>query len=214
MPVHFLDAFAVADLKTFLERAERLGAAEVQLRAAGGVLLSTVPVLVPAGLLDAMPTVLGMRTSAISPGESQAHTVAIRSILERIAHLEPGAEPAIEWPPAEVAAPWAGITAPQAGWQRIASIDATQLAEAARAGVAEVSAALPTEPGEAVVQQVRREVWGRRFGESTVPLGAAFAADALGFLAVEPAALFQSGRWLRLSTDRGHVLVRTSSHAV
>ena len=42
-----------------------------------------------------------------------------------------------------------------------------------------------------------------------VPAGAAFVADALGFLAPgEPVALAAAGRWRRLTTGRGHVVTR------
>ena len=42
-----------------------------------------------------------------------------------------------------------------------------------------------------------------------IPAGAAFAAYSLGFLAPGDRVLvYRQGNWLRLSTDRGHVLVR------
>lgn len=45
-----------------------------------------------------------------------------------------------------------------------------------------------------------------------LPAGAAFGMDALGFLAAgsEPATVFASGPWLRLSTRGGHILTRAS----
>ena len=44
-----------------------------------------------------------------------------------------------------------------------------------------------------------------------VAAGAAYAADALGFLdPQEPVAVRQAGPWWRLSTSRGHVLVRAA----
>ena len=44
-----------------------------------------------------------------------------------------------------------------------------------------------------------------------LPLGAAFAALTLGFLADGEQQLYRAGRWFRLSGARGHVLARTGS---
>jgi hypothetical protein len=54
-------------------------------------------------------------------------------------------------------------------------------------------------------------VWGRDVeGVDGLPSGAAFAAEALGFLAAGGAmTVFTSGAWVRLSSPRGHVLCRT-----
>jgi hypothetical protein len=57
---------------------------------------------------------------------------------------------------------------------------------------------------------VRAEVWGRPIdGLEYVPAGAAFAAESLGFLADdEPVTILETGPWTRLTTRRGHTLVR------
>jgi hypothetical protein len=57
---------------------------------------------------------------------------------------------------------------------------------------------------------VRSEVWGRPVeGAALVTAGAAFAAYSLGFLSdSEAVRVFESGPWTRLTTSRGHVLVR------
>jgi len=52
-------------------------------------------------------------------------------------------------------------------------------------------------------------VWGRGIpGLEYVPTGAAFGAFSLGFLGDDPVRLFETGPWTRLTTRRGHVLVR------
>jgi hypothetical protein len=44
---------------------------------------------------------------------------------------------------------------------------------------------------------------------SGIPAGAAFALYSLGFLfPIDPVHVFEVGTWQRLSTRRGHVLVR------
>ena len=83
------------------------------------------------------------------------------------------------------------------------------LAAAARAGIEEVAATIPENTGEQIVHRVRSEVWGRPLeGHDHLPAGVAFAAEALGFLGEDPVQQFTSGPWIRLSTQRGHVLVK------
>jgi hypothetical protein len=71
---------------------------------------------------------------------------------------------------------------------------------------------VPEAVGGHLVAKVRGGVWGREL--PTLPgvaAGAAYAADSLGFLDPEqPVAVRQAGPWWRLSTTRGHVLVRAS----
>jgi hypothetical protein len=80
----------------------------------------------------------------------------------------------------------------------------------AKAGIAEVAEAIPSGTGEQLVQRVRAEVWGRPIdGLEYVPAGAAFAAESLGFLAGdEPVTIHETGPWTRLTTRRGHILIR------
>ena len=78
----------------------------------------------------------------------------------------------------------------------------------------EVAAAVPENPGQALVDRVRTEVWGRPItGHDHLPAGAAFATESLGFLgddagADEQLQQFASGAWLRLTSRLGHVLVK------
>jgi hypothetical protein len=105
---------------------------------------------------------------------------------------------------------WAGIAPPKSGWKVHPSTRAALLDSVARAGINEVAAAIPIDSGEAVVRKVRTEIWGRSItGLDFLPAGAAFAALSLGFLAGdEPVAIYESGPWTRLTTTRGHVLVK------
>ncbi|RII89582.1 hypothetical protein DZF95_14225, partial [Clavibacter michiganensis] len=102
-----------------------------------------------------------------------------------------------------------------------ADVPASALRAAARAGIDEVAAAVPSGIGEQIVSRVRGEVWGRPVeGAPDVVAGGAFAAYSLGFLGPDPApdaeqddeeapvAVFRVGPWTRLTTARGHVLVR------
>jgi hypothetical protein len=221
------DALALGDLQTFLGRSARVDDGAVRLIGSGGVLAVYTSVLQPAGLLDRAPTVLGLRTFAAETQAPVDSVVPIRALLDRLARLEgpatgsPGQPVGVLVPPDTATAPWAGISPPRAGWERLADVEAAVLREAARAGIDEVAAAVPTGIGEQIVTRVRGEVWGRPVeGAPDVLAGGAFAAYSLGFLGPDPApdavaddgeapvAVFRTGPWTRLTTSRGHVLVR------
>jgi hypothetical protein len=221
------DALALGDLQTFLGRSARVDDGAVRLIGSGGVLAVYTSVLQPAGLLDRAPTVLGLRTFAAETQAPVDSVVPIRALLDRLARLEgpatgsPGEPVGVLVPPDTATAPWAGISPPRAGWERLADVEAAVLREAARAGIDEVAAAVPTGIGEQIVTRVRGEVWGRPVeGAPDVLAGGAFAAYSLGFLGPDPApdavaddgeapvAVFRTGPWTRLTTSRGHVLVR------
>jgi len=111
---------------------------------------------------------------------------------------------------------WAAITPPQGGWQAHGRVDAGVLERAAREGIAEVAAAVPTASGESIVRRVRAEVWGRPIaGAEFLPAGAAFAALGFGFLGAGEAGgpvpqidSFETPSWTRLSSARGHILIK------
>jgi hypothetical protein len=124
---------------------------------------------------------------------------------------------AVESAPLEVRLPmeapsvtWAGISPPRGGWRQVGETSYELLRSTAAAGIAEVADAVPTGTGEQLVQRVRAEVWGRPIEAlEYVPAGAAFAAESLGFLAEgEPVTILETGPWTRLTTRRGHTLIR------
>ena len=113
-------------------------------------------------------------------------------------------------PTATVQVPWAAMTPPRSGWEPVGSLDAGLLDQVARDGIAEVATGTTPRAGGHAVTDLRLRVWGR-LTETVppVPAGAAFAAYRLGFL--DPAAPCTGaahGRWTRVSSPRGHVLVR------
>ncbi|MGC0370663.1 hypothetical protein [Microbacterium sp. SLBN-111] len=178
----FPDPQAAADLLTFSSRAVRLGDGSVRLRADGGVLLTTAAPLAPRGLLDATPTVLGLRVSAVDP-ELQCDLVVEASALS----IAPDDASAIVLPETASAPAWAGVSPPRGGWAETAAIDSSVLAARAQYGIAAVADALPADPGEDVVRTVRAQVWGQPDAAlGDLPLGTAFAAYALGFISRGP----------------------------
>ncbi|AGW41600.1 hypothetical protein O159_15490 [Leifsonia xyli subsp. cynodontis DSM 46306] len=214
------DSLAALDLQTYLSRAARVEEGSARLIAGSGVLAVYTASLYPRGLLDQTPTVLGLRTFVTAPEVAFDAVVPIRSLLDRVARVgeaadAAGADGTAE--PIEIRLPlevstvtWAGISPPRGGWRKVGETSAALLTETARAGIAEVADALPPGTGESLVQRVRAEVWGREIeGLEYVPAGAAFAAESLGFLAVDQeVSILETGPWTRLSTKRGHTLVR------
>jgi len=201
----FPDPQAAADLLTFSSRAVRLGDGTVRVRAQGGVLVTTSAPLAPRGLLDATPTVLGLRVSAIDPELECDLVVEASGLLPA-----PDDASAVLLPATATSPAWAGVSPPRTGWETVDAVDAAVLAQRAQYGVAAVADALPADAGEDVVRAVRARVWGEADEAlGGLPLGTAFAAFALGFIAgAEEAVVRRSGAWTRVTLQRGHVLVR------
>jgi hypothetical protein len=207
------DPTALADLRTYLGRADRIDRASVRLVAGEGVLAVYTAVLYPAGLLDETPTVLGLRTVAVDESNELDAVVPIASLAERLQRLEPPAEGAVELGlPAEVnTVTWAGVAPPRSNWRVVDRTTGAVLRQVAEEGIVEVARTLPEDAGEHLVRRIRSEVWSRPIeGIEHVPAGAAFAAHSLGFLGspTEDVPVYETGPWTRLSTARGHVLVK------
>jgi hypothetical protein len=210
-----VDSLSLGDLQVFLGRAQRVEDGSVRLIAGSGVLAVYVAVLVPAGLLDESPTVLGLRTFALTTPDSFDAVVPVRSLLERIARLQgavvdPTAPVTVSLPMQVNTVTWAAISPPRGGWKSLESVEGSLLESVAKSGIDEVAAAIPAGTGEQLVQRVRSEVWGHPIaGLEYVPAGAAFAGLSLGFLGGgDPVRIYETGPWTRLTTERGHVLVK------
>ena len=210
-----VDSLSLGDLQVFLSRAQRVEDGSVRLISGSGVLAVYVAVLVPAGLLDDSPTVLGLRTFALTGADTFDVVVPVRSLIERLNRLQseivdPGAPVTVSLPMQVNTVTWAAISPPRGGWKSLESVEASVLESVAKAGIDEVAAAVPTGIGEQIVQRVRSEVWGHPIaGLEYVPAGAAFAGLALGFLGgTDPVRIYETGPWTRLTSERGHVLVK------
>jgi hypothetical protein len=211
----FADAQTLEDLQVFLARAARMEEGSVRLIAGSSVLAAYAAVLYPVGLLDESPTVLGLRTFALVPAADGTLSefdvvVPIRSLITRIEMAQgDGATLSISLPMEVNTVTWAAISPPRGGWHPVSSTSPTVLDAAARAGIDEVAAALPDGAGEQIVRKVRSEVWARPIpGLEHVPAGAGFAALGLGFLGDDEVRVFETGPWTRLTTQRGHILVK------
>jgi hypothetical protein len=203
----FLDDEGYADLRTFVSRARGLDdEGAVRLQAEGTVLAAYVGVLPGRGLLGD-GAVVGLRTMRLAEPAAVDVTVPLVAVADRLARE---VRAGLELPPVVVATPWAAMTPPRGGWEPVGSVEAAMLVDAARAGIAEVARGASAGSGGAAVADLRHRVWSRLTEtDPPVPTGAAFAAYTLGFL--EPAgrcAVVAHGRWTRLSSPQGHVLVR------
>jgi hypothetical protein len=203
-----------ADLTVFLERANHLGCEHVRLIAAGSALAVYAAVLTPAGLLDLAPTVMGLRVYERAAGDTAPVDMVVqtRAMLDRLAHEAL----VIPLPVGQAGVPWAGISPPRTEWVPRGTLLEIELGLVARAGIDEVAAANGL--GTNIVTTVRQEVWGRPLNVQnqperadaplTVPAGAAFAGFGLGFFDTGIAQVTTSGAWTRITTTRGHVLIK------
>lgn len=209
-----VDRLSLADLHVYLGRALRIEDGSVRLISGSGVLAVYVAVLHPSGLMDESPTVLGLRTFAMTAGDAFDSVVPLRALLMRI---ESRLEESVDNAPIAVRLPievhtvtWTAISPPRGGWHRLDHADPAVLDAAARSGIEEVAAAIPVGTGEQIVHRVRTDIWSKSIdGLGDIPSGAAFAALSLGFLGEpDPVAVFESGAWTRLTTRSGHVLIK------
>ena len=197
-----------ADLQTYLERAERLGAEHVWLVGAGTALAAYVAVLTPQGLLDVAPTVLGLRVFERVETDSLDMVVQIRAMLDRLAHDKI----TIPLPVGQAGIAWTGVAPPRSGWEPVGTMLEIELQLTAKAGIEEVAKANGL--GTNIVAAVREEVWRRPLNVQnsavprTVPAGVAFAGFGLGFFGTGIGQVTTSGSWTRIATERGHILVK------
>jgi hypothetical protein len=212
------DSLSLDDLHVYLSRAARIEEGSVRLIAGSGVLAAYVAVLYPVGLLDESPTVLGLRTFALTDEASFDAVVPVRSLIERIVRIQgierdPSESVTVGLPMQVNTATWAAISPPRGGWHTLPPTAPRMLEMVAKSGIDEVAEAIPSGTGEQIVHRVRSEVWGRPIdGLEHVPAGASFAAYSLGFLATDaPVGIYETGPWTRLTSSGGHVLVKRRS---
>lgn len=214
------DDAGYADFGTFVARARSLDEdGAMRLQASGDVLAAYVGVLPGRGLMGG-GAVVGLRTMRLAEPAHLETTVALASLTDRLARRTdpapdqgaagPSATGGLDVPAATVQVPWAAMTPPRAGWEPVGSLDADALERVAHAGIAEVATGAPPGAGGHAVTDLRQRVWGRLTQTvPPVPAGAAFAAYRLGFLdPATPCTVAAHGRWTRVSSPRGHVLVR------
>jgi hypothetical protein len=206
--IDFGDPRALADLGTYLGRARRANPeGAVRLLVVGDLLVTTVAVIEGSGLMGE-GTVLGMRVVRVAGSMPMDATVSFASVADRLAR--PGTGSTLSVPPVTVRVAWAALTPPRDGWEPVGTLPTEVVESIARQGIAEIAEGSPEGSGSHAVDALRRRVW-TRLSDSVPPVagGLAFGAHVLGFLAPgEQASVAAQGRWTRMSTSRGHVLVR------
>lgn len=205
--IDFVDERAIADFATFVGRARQVRAdGAVRLQVMGGLLLATVGVLEGSGLLGE-GAVLGLRVVPVAATEDLDATVSFASIGDRLAR---GGSAVLPVPPVTVNVPWAGLAPPRGGWEPVGSLPCSEVDIVARQGISAVAEGSSSAAGGPVVEALRRRVWGA-MSDTRPPIiaGLALGAHVLGFTVPGSAAsVSANGRWTRLSTSQGHVLVR------
>jgi hypothetical protein len=207
--VHLSHAQGLTDLAHFLGRARRINDQAARIIVTDRFLQVYVGVLIPRGLLDQTPTVLGLRVFELSEPGALDEVVPLEALLSRVerAQSEGGG---LRLPSPSPSIQWTTITPPRDGWQRRLGVSSEVLKAVAEEGIEKVREAIPGSVGESIVQKVRSEVWGASVpGKDHIPCGAGFAAEALGFLGDRSLAVHTVGNWLRLTSKNGYVLVKT-----
>jgi len=210
--LRFADPETLEDLGTYVARARTLDAGgAIRLQSHGMALAAYVNVLPGQG--PAMRgAVIGLRVMALAQAAEVDAIVSLASVADRLARgrSSPGSvRDTFSIPPATVRAGWAAVAPPRTGWEVVGDLTAEELRTVATQGIAEITEGIPPGSGAQVVAAMRQRVWDRETPTiPPVPSGAAFAAYALGFLTQETARVSAHGRWTRLSTATGHILVR------
>jgi len=207
MDLHFPDAQGLDDLRTYVARAKAAdddGA--IRLQASGTTLAAYVGVLPGSGLMGE-GAVIGLRAMPLAEAVEVDTTVSLASVTDRLAR---GDGRTLSLPPTTVSVGWAAMAPPRSGWERVGSVTADEVYAVAREGISQVASGAPSDAGGQAVAALRRHVWGRLTTTTPpVPAGGAFAAYALGFAAPgSDVTVWTHGRWTRLSTTAGHVLIR------
>lgn len=200
----FPEPATARDVLTFAHRSARLGDGTLRLQARDGLLVATCAPVAPRSLADPTPLVLGMRTARVDP-ELECDLVIDGAAL--VPDRDAGA---LRLPETATTATWVGVSPPRAGWRAEGDLAAAEIAARAQWGIAAVAEALPPGAGDEVVHRIRSEVWGRSDDAlAGLPLGVAFAAFGLGFIAGEERPVIRrTDAWARVTFARGHVLSR------
>jgi hypothetical protein len=209
MKLKFRDLQDLHDLSSYLTRAKRMDESGlVKLKSFGDVLAVYVSPIFSGNLLDDGPTVIGLRTVAISADSSVDLAFEISALLERIAGV--GEDLELSLPPVASRAAWTGVTPPRTDWELVESLQQAELTKWAKNGIAEVASSLPDSIGVAIANKVRSQIWGKKVGVTQLfPAGCAFGLVGLGFLSPgETVKLYRTKGWVRLETKYGHVMAK------
>jgi len=207
--LRFADTETLADLGTYVTRARSLDPdGAIRLQSFGTKLAAYVGVLPGQGLMTT-GAIIGLRVMALA--EPEPADVDLDAGVDAGAGVDVTVSlgSTLSIPPTMVSVGWAAKAPPRRGWERVGELSVADLRTAATQGIAEIAQGAPEGSGAVAVAALRQRVWARdSHTNPPIPSGAAFAAYALGFLTEESAQVFAHGRWTRLSTVTGHVLVR------
>lgn len=212
----FEDVASLSDLGRYAHRAKALDdEAAIRLQAAGRVLAAWVGVLPGSGILGE-GLVLGLRTFGLAEPADLDVAVPAAAVTDRTARTT--GQSTFSVPPVHLTPTWASLTPPRSGWEYAGAASGDDLADVARAGLADIGAAVK-ERG-AAAGFTKQQVWGATVtydhvdesGERVgldLAAGVAFGAYALGFLSPgQPVQVYRTNRWTRVTGPGGHILAR------
>lgn len=212
--LEFPDVESLQDLGTLIGRARSLmDQGSVRLQVAGGLLAAWVCVLPGRGLVG-QGVVLGLRTMPLAALHGAAEldvTVPLAAVSDRLARRASTGDlgTRLPVPPMQSTEQWTALTPARSGWERVGTMPADDLLEAARSGIAEITEGAPEGSGALAVTALRERVWGRPVGDGTLTAGVGLAAYGLGFARPgDQVSVHRAGPWTRATTPAGHVLTR------
>lgn len=207
------DSTDVRDLDVFLARAARVRDGVVRLVVRGNALAVHVAAAFPLILGSGGPTIVGQRGVRLVEPAALDVVVPAGEVRDRLARMHRTGSTVFDVPPSRPSAPWTATLPLSVAWEERSPVPDDAWLGSARGVASAVSESLPTDPGQAMVFQARDALWRQgapELGEGAV-LGAAFVADAYGFLtAGGRSRRFTSGMWERLSSRGGTLLWRNA----
>lgn len=212
--VHCENPASIRDLLNFVRRARAADSAvAIHLSLQPGLLAVYTSLVHPTSLLDSTPTILAMRALRANNDETMEVTVSAGDLERHLLQAREHDALDFELPSAQLQISWAGQLPPQRGWEAQDGVSAQLLERAAQSGIEQVAHALPENPGAAVVNTVRSQIWSQPLSEeqANIPTGAGFTALMLGFLKSDDDAqlpVYGNGRWTRVVAPGGFVLIK------
>jgi hypothetical protein len=201
----------VSDTEVFLRRSSGLRDGVTRLVARGGAMAVHVAASFPLVLGGAAPTIVGQRGLRLGAPAELDVVVPISEVRDRLARMQRTGSTTFDVPTSRPSAPWTATLPLQASWRERDPVSDDVWRAVAGDVASDVRAALPQDPGQAMVFQAREALWSRhddRLGGGAVS-GAAFVAQAYGFLLPGGSSRrFTSATWERLSSRGGTLLWR------
>jgi hypothetical protein len=151
-----------------------------------------------------------MRGAELSAAAKFDIVVPIDSLRARFANATETAEGFVVTMPTQTpTVRWKIPLPPQAGWEPLGKVGASDLQSVVRDGMKIIKRKVPNNAEEHVVRSYRSQVWGTTISNSLgMPAGVALGAEMLGFFGDTIMSVSVKDPWIRLSASRGDILAK------